>query len=101
MTREIAYAVTSLSPDQAGPDDLLKLWRGHWLIENRLHWRRDAILREDHSRIRSGRIPQAMAALRNTMLHLVRAAPGPIAQIRQTFAENRTQAITTAQRGFL
>lgn len=100
-SREIAYAVTSLSPDQAGPEALLKLWRDHWLIENRLHWRRDAILREDHSRIRSGSMPQAMAALRNTMLHLVRTAAGPIAQIRQTFAENRTQAITAAQGGFL
>lgn len=100
-TREIAYALTSLPPERAGPDAILALWRDHWLIENRLHWRRDAILREDHSRIRSGSIPHAMAALRNTMLHLVRTATGPLAETRQTFAENRAQAIITAQRGFL
>lgn len=100
-SREIAYAVTSLSPEQAGPEALLTLWRDHWLIENRLHWRRDVVLREDHSRIRSGPIPQAMAALRNTMLHIVHNAPGPLAAIRETFAENRTAALSTAQRGFL
>ena len=36
--RELAYAVTSLSPVEAGPDRLLALWRGHWGIENRVHW---------------------------------------------------------------
>ena len=100
-SREIAYAVTSLSPEQAGPDTLLALWRNHWLIENRLHWRRDAILREDHSRVRSGSIPQAMAALRNTMLRLVRTASGPLAATREALAENRADAIIAAQRGFL
>ena len=100
-SREVAYAVTSLSPQQAGPSALLALWRGHWLIENQLHWRRDAILREDHSQIRTGTIPQAMAALRNAMLHLVRAEPGPLAATRETFAENRMAAITAAQRGVL
>ena len=100
-SREIAYAVTSLSPQQAGPDVLLALWRSHWLIENQLHWRRDVILREDHSQIRTGAIPQAMAALRNAMLHIVRAQPGPLAATRETFAENRTAAITAAQQGFL
>jgi predicted transposase YbfD/YdcC len=100
-SREIAYAVTSLTAERASPEDLLKLRRDHWLVENRLHWRRDAILREDQTRIRSGAIPQAMAALRNAMLHLVRNVPTPLAATRQTFAENRPSAITAAQRGFL
>ena len=100
-SREIAYAVTSLTPAQADPDRLLALWRGHWLIENRLHWRRDVILREDHSSIRSGSSPQAMAALRNAMLHLVRGATGPLTQTRATIAEDRHAAISAAQRGLL
>lgn len=100
-TREVAYAVASLSPQQAGPGALMALWRGHWLIENRLHWRRDVILREDHSQIRTGPIPQAMAALRNAMLHLVHDEPGPLAAARETFAENRMATIRAAQRGVL
>lgn len=101
ISREIAYAVTSLSPEQAAPNTLLALWRAHWLIENRLHWRRDVILREDHSTIRSGSSPQAVAALRNAMLHLVRGAPGPLTETRAILAENRHTAINAAQRGLL
>ena len=33
---------------QAGAVDILPCWRGHWGLENRLHWVRDAVLREDH-----------------------------------------------------
>lgn len=101
ISREIAYAVTSLTPEQAGPDALLALWRDHWLIENRLHWRRDVILGEDDSRIRTGTSPQAMAALRNAMLHLVKDAPEPLRAIREALAENRHRAIKAAQQGFL
>ena len=36
-------------------------WRGHWGIENRLHWVRDVTVAEDASRIRTDGIPEAMA----------------------------------------
>lgn len=98
---EVVYAITSLSRRQAGPDELLSLVRRHWAIENRLHWRRDATLREDASRIRSGAAPQALAALRNTALHLTQPLPGPLTAIRETFAENRFDAINLARSGFL
>ena len=101
ISHEVAYASTSLSPEQADPDTLLILWRDHWLIENRLHWRRDVILREDHSPIRSGTIPRAMAALRNTMLAIVHDVAEPLTEIREIFAENRPKAIAAAQQGFL
>ncbi len=101
ISHEIAYAITSLSPDQAEPDVLLALWRDHWLIENRLHWRRDVILCEDHSTIRSGTSPRAMATLRNTMLAIVHDSAEPLTEIREIFAENRLKAIAAAQQGFL
>ncbi len=101
ISHEIAYAITSLTPEQAGPDALLDLWRDHWLIENRLHWRRDVVLREDHSTIRSGTSPRAMAALRNTMLAIVHDLAEPLAEIREIFAENRPKAVAAAQQGFL
>jgi hypothetical protein len=37
----LVYGLTSLSPSQASPERLLQLNRGHWGIENRLHYRRD------------------------------------------------------------
>ena len=52
--RELAYAVTSLSPQQAGPARLLELWRGHWGIENRVFWVRDVTMDEDRSQVRTG-----------------------------------------------
>ena len=101
ISHEVAYAVTSLPPEQADPDTLLALWRDHWLIENRLHWRRDVILREHHSTLRSGTGPRAMAALRNTVLAIVRDLAKPLTEIREIFAENRPKAIDAARQGFL
>lgn len=40
-------------------------------IENRLHWHRDVTLGEDHSQVRSGRAPQVLAVLNNTVLALM------------------------------
>ncbi len=42
----MAYAVTSLPPQQASPHRLLARWRGYWGIENRIHWVRDVALRD-------------------------------------------------------
>jgi predicted transposase YbfD/YdcC len=70
--RETAYAITSLSRDRARPEQLIKLWREHWHIENRLHWVRDVTFEEDRSQARIGHIPQVMAALRNAAISLMR-----------------------------
>ena len=72
--RELAYAVTSLPPKEASPTRLLNLWRGHWGIENRVHWVRDVTLDEDRSQVRTGAAPQIMAALRNMTISLLRLA---------------------------
>ena len=87
--------------ERAGPEHLLALVRQHWAIENRLHYRRDVALGEDASRIRSRNGPQELAALRNTLLRLLEAMPGPLTAIRETFAENRLDAIALAKQGFL
>jgi len=66
--------VTSLRPQHASPKLLLKLWRGHWGIENRLHWVRDVVFDEDRCQVRSGAAPQALAAIRNMAIGLLRFA---------------------------
>ena len=75
--RELAYAVTSLSPQQAGPARLLELWRGHWGIENRVFWVRDVTMDEDRSQVRTGAAPQIMAGLRNLVISLFRIGKEP------------------------
>ena len=48
-TLERVYAITSLTPERADAARLLGIWRGHWGIENRLHWVRDVVFGEDQS----------------------------------------------------
>jgi predicted transposase YbfD/YdcC len=69
---EVVHGITSLSRERATAAQLLKLWREHWHIENKLHWVRDVTFDEDRSQVRVGHIPQVMAALRNTAISLLR-----------------------------
>jgi predicted transposase YbfD/YdcC len=71
-TCEIAYGITSLTPQEASPQRLLELNRMHWGIENGLHWVRDETFREDRSQIRTGNAPRVMATLRNLAITILR-----------------------------
>ena len=73
-SKEIVYAVTDLHPDQAGPAHLAAHARGHWGIENKLHYVRDVSYREDASQIRSGAGPRIMATLRNLAISTLQLA---------------------------
>ena len=68
---EVLYAVTSLSVADAKPAQIAAWLRGHWAIENRLHWVRDVTYSEDHSQIRTEGGPQVMATLRNTGISIL------------------------------
>ena len=69
--RETVFAITSRSPDQASANRLLELARGHWGIENELHWVKDVVLGEDACRVRTGDGPQVLSGLRNAALRLL------------------------------
>ena len=69
---ERAYAITSLTAEQADAARLLEIWRGHWRIENRLHWVRDVAFGEDLSQVRTESAPQLLAALRNLTIGVLR-----------------------------
>lgn len=74
---EVAYFITSLGRDRAGAARLLQLIRAHWHIENRLHYVRDVTLGEDACRASRGAAPEVMAALRNTVVHLLESGRKP------------------------
>ena len=59
--KEVTYGLTSLPQTVADPAALEHFWRGHWTIENRLHWVRDVTFDEDRSQVRRGAGPQVMA----------------------------------------
>lgn len=68
-SKEVAYCVTSLTPDKASARDLGRLLRGHWgAIEIGVHRVRDSSSREDASTLRAGTAPQAAAIIRNTLI---------------------------------
>jgi len=71
---ETVLALTSAPKELCTPADLLKASRGHWGIENGLHWVRDATMGEDASKVRSGSAPRALATLRNLVISVLRLA---------------------------
>jgi predicted transposase YbfD/YdcC len=71
---ETCYAVTSLTVTQASPTQLAAIIRGHWAIEDRLHWVRDMDFDEDRSQVRTSSGPRIMAALRNLAITILRLA---------------------------
>jgi hypothetical protein len=70
-TVEVVHGITSLPPERADAARLLGLARGHWGIENGLHYVRDVTLGEDACRVRTGSAPQVLAALRNAVVCLL------------------------------
>jgi predicted transposase YbfD/YdcC len=73
-TAVAVLGVTSLSAREAAPEHLATYVRGHWAIENKIHWVRDVTFREDASPVRTGSRPRVMATLRNLVIGLIRQA---------------------------
>ena len=70
--QEEEYGITSLSRERAKAEKLLEMSREHWHIENKSHWVRDVTMGEDASQVRKGNIGKVMAAMRNTVIGLMR-----------------------------
>jgi predicted transposase YbfD/YdcC len=69
---ERRYYLTSLTLDAK---TFAKAVRGHWGVENPLHWTLDVIFREDQSRARSKNAAQNLATLRRIALNLIKKNP--------------------------
>jgi predicted transposase YbfD/YdcC len=72
--KAVRYALTSLPPRVADAERLLALARGHWEIENGVHYVKDVTLGEDRSTIRKGHGPSVMATLRDTVVNVLHRA---------------------------
>jgi len=70
---EVVYGITSLTREEAGPAELLRLVRGHWRVENRSHWVRDVVFGEDASLVCTGKLPQVLALFRTAVISRLRA----------------------------
>jgi predicted transposase YbfD/YdcC len=72
-SRELAYGITSRSPQQADPRRLLEINRGHWTIENSCHYILDWNYDEDRCRIRTGHGPENITRLRRFAIGLIKS----------------------------
>jgi hypothetical protein len=70
--QEVAYGISSLSPQAATAAQLLEYNRGHWEIENRVHYVRDVTFDEDRSQVRTAGGPRIMASIRNLAMGIFR-----------------------------
>jgi predicted transposase YbfD/YdcC len=68
-TKEVRSFISSLPPQV---ERLAALIRGHWGIENRLHWSLDVTFNEDQSRIRQGHAAENAALLRRLALSILK-----------------------------
>ena len=75
VTKETRYYVTSLSANN--PQKILRGIRGHWGIENTLHWVLDVVFQEDLNRTRKDHGPQNIAILRHVALNLIQKSKPP------------------------
>ena len=71
-SREIAYGITSRTPEQADPRRVLATNRGHWSIENSCHYIIDWNYDEDRSRIRTGNGPENITRLRRFAISIIK-----------------------------
>ena len=87
-TTEVVYLICSIPMTDAQPEQVAAWTRGHWGIENRVHWIRDVTYDEDRHQLRTGSGPQVMATLRNLAISL----------IRTTYHDPTTTGIASANR---
>jgi predicted transposase YbfD/YdcC len=73
-TAVAVFVITSMTSREAAPEHIAAYVRGHWGIENKIHWVRDVTFREDYSRVRTGSLPRTMATIRNLTIGLIRLA---------------------------
>ena len=72
-SRDLAYGITSRSPQQTDPKHLLDINRGHWTIENSCHYILDWNFDEDRCRIRTGYGPENVTRLRRFAIGLIKS----------------------------
>lgn len=94
---ESRYYLSSRAAGEHTPAQWLGLIRGHWGgVENRNHWRRDALMGEDGSRSRNATLLANLALLRNVLLGVMTAALGEqsLPQLREQLHSHPARCLT-------
>ena len=98
---EAVYLITSLDAGAASPEELLRLNRGHWAVENLNHRQRDCVCGEDACLTRTGNGPANRASLNNIALAVIfanRREAESLAETRRRLQLDRSEAIAALTR---
>ena len=92
--RETVYGFTSCSPAKADAQQLLHWTQAYWRIENSLHYRRDATLGEDRTRITNKRLAEVLSILNNFVVSLTQKLQlANLASARRQFDAKTTELL--------
>lgn len=93
-TDTVRYYISSHTPTERTNKQWHQLIRGHWGgVENRNHWSKDAIWREDETRSRNPNLVGNLALLRNALLAIVaeeREAYGSLSAFTEAMQADRS-----------
>lgn len=84
ISRESRYFVSSLDPDSVTPRELQGYIRGHWQVENCLHFIKDRWWDEDRHYTKRPGLAEAFASLTNAALAVLRLIHPPGEPLRAT-----------------
>jgi hypothetical protein len=73
---ETQYKIASIAGDRASSQELMRLVRGHWGVENKLHFIKDRWWDEDRQWSTRAGLAQRLATLRDSALTALRLIPG-------------------------
>ena len=76
QVQPVRYYLSSQADLKA--EQALEAVRGHWAVENQLHWHLDVTLRQDAHRLRDQRAAENVAVVCKMALNLLRADPSRV-----------------------
>lgn len=82
-TTENRYYISSHSTKTA--EEYNDMVRGHWGIENQLHWHLDVTFKEDASRSRKGYAPENLSTMRKIALHRITQKKNKLSKKKRRF----------------
>ena len=88
---ETVYLISSLSLEQLDALGWIKLKRGYWVIESRLHHALDVSLDEDRSRVRNPKAALVLGLFRRLVVSVAQAAIARVQTPRTRWSVRRYQ----------
>ena len=95
-SQESRYYLSNRLPAEHTSEQWLSLIRGHWAgVENRNHWRRDALMGEDRSRSRNPKLLANLALIRNALLTVLESSnqTRPLPEMRELLQRRTDQCL--------